>query len=344
MKKVLFISTVSSVIHGALFRALEANGLDVHFIDFRMHPVTKIGHPIHRAVGKFSEPIKEGFYSYANKKTSNFILKEAKRIKPDFILASKAKEISVGVLDQLRKIAPTVNWYPESMNNWESIQRIAHHYDYFFEFDKYVVNLLQNAGHTNVYHLPFCGDLSKSAQWHETTGKYPVTFLGSYSTSFYPMRLEILDKVKDLGLNLWGNNAWADTPLNPYFHGPVEPKMENLKNIYKQSKIVIHADANLTVGSGTGLTMRPFDVTASGALLVAQDDRPEIFSMFEPGKEFVLFHDASDIREKVEYYLKHEEERKKIARAGFERTRRDHTYVDRIKTILDTIKNHAQKI
>jgi len=342
MKKVLFVSTTSSVIHGALYRALQAVGLEVHFMDFRGHPVAEIGHPVHKAVTKLPDKLRTYIEDYADKNISEAILKKAKQLKPDLIFFSKAKNIDIGVLEALRHIAPTVNWYPESMNNWDSIQRIVSHYDYFFEFDKYVVNLLQSAGHKNVYYLPFCGDMSKDDVWHDGPYKYDVTFLGSYNADYYPMRLEILDKVKDLGLNVWGNSAWADTSLKPYFHGPVKPLMENLKKIYRQSKIVIHIDSNLTVGAGTGLTMRPFDVTASGALLVAQDDRPEIFNMFVPEKEFVMFHNSLDIRAKIEYYLQHEDERKKLAKAGFERTRRDHTYVDRVRTILDTIKSHGK--
>lgn len=342
MKKVLLVSTISSVIHGALYNALVELGLEVHFIDFRGHSINEIGHVVHRAVTKLPNPIKSYLYTYADQTTSKGILKKAKEIKPDLILFSKAKNVDIKVLDELRKIAPTANWYPETMNNWDSIQRIVSHYDYFFEFDKYVVNLLKNAGHQNVYYLPFCGEVSKHEAWQETTNKYDVTFLGSYNSEYYPMRLQILEQVKDLGLNVWGNHAWADTALKPYFHGPVKPSLDNLKKIYRESKIVIHMDSNLTVGAGTGLTMRPFDVTASGALLIAQDDRPEIYSMFEPEKEFVLFHDALDIRAKVEYYLKHDEERKKIAKAGFERTRNNHTYVDRVKTILNTIQANAK--
>jgi spore maturation protein CgeB len=341
MKKLLFVSTTSSVMHDPTLRALQAVGFDVHFMDFRDHPVTEIGHPVHRVVGKLPGSIKGYLTEHAHKSISEQILKKAKELKPDYILFCKAKNIDVGVLEQLRTIAPTINWYPETMNNWKSIQDIVGHYDYFFEFDKYVVDLLQTAGHANVYYLPFCGDVSKHAQWHGGPKEYDVSFLGSYA-SYYPARLEILDRVKDLGLHVWGNSAWADTQLKPNFHGPVKSLMANILKIYEQSKIVIHIDSNLTVGEGTGLTMRPFDVTASGAMLIAQDDRPEIFNMFEPGKEFVLFHDASDIREKVEYYLRHDDERVRIAKAGFERVRRDHTYEDRMKAIFDTIAAHGK--
>lgn len=342
MKKVLLISTPESIFHQPVLDALRYLGLDVSFVDFRDSILLEPSRLAHKIVKRLPGFVGKNIVDRAQRAVDHEILERAKKEKPDIILALKAKKISIPTLEALRAIAPTVNWYPDSMNNWESIQRIVSHYDYFFEFDKYVVDLLKNAGHDNVYYLPFCGDLAKDASWKETKPVYDVTFLGSYDPVSYAMRLEILNKIKDLGLNVWGNKAWADTSLKPYFHGPVQPILANVKNIYHQSKIVIHIDSNMSVGGGTGLTMRPFDVTSCGALLIAQDDRPEIFNMFEPGKEFVLFHDALDIRDKVEYYLKHNEERIKIARAGFERTRRDHTYIDRVSKILETVKNHGK--
>mgnify|MGYP001564589852 CR=1 FL=1 len=340
MKKVLLISTVESIFHQPVLDALRYLGYEVAFVDFRGSSVLRTSTLTHKIVERLPGSLKKPIVGHVQRGIDEEILKKAKTLKPDLILSLKAKNISVPTLEELRTIAPTVNWYPDTMNNWESIQRIVGHYDYFFEFDKYVVGLLQTAGHKNVYHLPFCGDISKNEAWKDTSYTHNVTFLGSYTPELYPMRLEILDKIKDLGLNVWGNKAWADTQLKQYYRGPVVPSTANLKKIYRQSKIVIHIDS-LTIHGGTGLAMRPFDVTANGVLLIAQDDKPEIFNMFEPGKEFVLFHDALDIRDKVEYYLKHDEERIKIAKAGFERTRRDHTYVDRVSKILETIKNHG---
>jgi spore maturation protein CgeB len=341
MKKILLISTEESVFHAPVLRALAHLHLEVAFVDFRGSSVLQTSTVAHKLVRRLPKTLRNPIVNRANASIDKLVLTRASEFKPDLILALKAKNLNNATLESLRKIAPTVNWYPDSMNNWESIQRLVSHFDYFFEFDKYVVDLLKNAGHSNVYLLPFCGDIPKDAQWHETTNKYPISFIGSYNSESYPMRLEILDKIKDLGLHIWGNNAWAATHLRDYFHGPIEPNLDNLRNIYRQSKIVVHMDSNLLVGGGTGLTMRPFDATAAGALLVAQDDRPEIYNMFEPGKEFVLFHDSIDIREKVIYYLEHDEERLAIARAGFERTRRDHTYLDRIKSILETVE-HAR--
>ena len=150
----------------------------------------------------------------------------------------------------------------------------------------------------------------------------------------YTQRETILGRVKDLGLNIWGNKAWLGTGLKDYYHG--RPETEEMLEIYRQSKIVVNIDLMVGV-EGTGVNLRPFEVTSCGAMLLNHDDRKDIFNLSEEGKEFISFLGQEDIRRKVEHYLNHEEERLKIAKAGFEKTRDGHTYANRIKTIFDII-------
>jgi spore maturation protein CgeB len=49
---------------------------------------------------------------------------------------------------------------------------------------------------------------------------------------------------------------------------------------------------------------------------------------------------VAELDEKVKYYLENEEERKTIANAGYERSKRDHTYYERSKTLIEIIKNN----
>ena len=51
----------------------------------------------------------------------------------------------------------------------------------------------------------------------------------------------------------------------------------------------------------------------------------------------MCFDDRYDLIEKVRYYLTHEDERAAIARAGYERTMRDHTYARRFSEIFKQI-------
>jgi len=41
--------------------------------------------------------------------------------------------------------------------------------------------------------------------------------------------------------------------------------------------------------------------------------------------------------EQIEYYLSHEKERREVARNGYEKVKKYHTYKNRVETILETM-------
>jgi len=83
--------------------------------------------------------------------------------------------------------------------------------------------------------------------------------------------------------------------------------------------------------------MRMFEATACGSLLITQEV-PYLDELFEIGKEIVVYSTMRELTEKIDYYLEHDKEREKIARAGQRRTLRDHTYKNRVKDIIKIIK------
>jgi spore maturation protein CgeB len=57
--------------------------------------------------------------------------------------------------------------------------------------------------------------------------------------------------------------------------------------------------------------------------------------IFEPDKEAVFYDSVEDAIEKIKYYLEHNEERERIARAGFARVHRDYDGESNLKNFLD---------
>jgi spore maturation protein CgeB len=81
---------------------------------------------------------------------------------------------------------------------------------------------------------------------------------------------------------------------------------------------------------------RNFEVPGCGGFLLT-GMAENLGEYFEIGKEVVCFDDRHDLIEKVRYYLKHEDERAVIAKAGYKRTLREHTYAHRFSEIFDRI-------
>jgi spore maturation protein CgeB len=81
---------------------------------------------------------------------------------------------------------------------------------------------------------------------------------------------------------------------------------------------------------------RNFEVPGCGGFLLT-DPAEAIERYYEPGREVALFGSLSGLIERARHYLAHEEERRAVARAGWERTLREHTYAHRFAAIFSAL-------
>jgi spore maturation protein CgeB len=88
---------------------------------------------------------------------------------------------------------------------------------------------------------------------------------------------------------------------------------------------------------------RLFHAVGGGALAL-NDYFPELEDMFAIGREIVTyrFGDLAEMEDKLSYYLKHDVERERIARAGYERGRKQHTFTARIQQIFEALRRDGQ--
>jgi len=85
--------------------------------------------------------------------------------------------------------------------------------------------------------------------------------------------------------------------------------------------------------------MRLFETTGVGTLLIT-DWKENLHEMFEPGKEVVAYRTPEECAELIQYYLEHNDEREAIARAGQERTLREHTYYRRMQELAASVSKY----
>ena len=81
---------------------------------------------------------------------------------------------------------------------------------------------------------------------------------------------------------------------------------------------------------------RTFEMGLSGTLMLCQHS-PSLERYYQPWKEFVPFADLDDCVEKAEYYLAHESERARIAKAYHDRTRGEHLWQHRFSKLFRDI-------
>lgn len=152
-----------------------------------------------------------------------------------------------------------------------------------------------------------------------------VCFVGTLNAD----RQTILATLTRFNLKIWGDiplGQKLDKCLEKYYCG--QARGEKMVKIFNASKIVLNFQPK---DMTTGGNMRTFEIPGCGSFQLADkaDSR-----WFINNKEIVLFHNSQDLIQKIEYYLNHEKERKKIAENGYVRAHSEHTYKNRFKKIL----------
>lgn len=70
----------------------------------------------------------------------------------------------------------------------------------------------------------------------------------------------------------------------------------------------------------------------------------ELAAEYEEDREIIFYRGREDLHDKIQYYLAHPDEREAIAQAGYNRTAREHTYVERCKKLLQLVEAAKEKV
>lgn len=120
-------------------------------------------------------------------------------------------------------------------------------------------------------------------------------------------------------------------------HRIEEVRSKGYADYYTQMPSVFRtAKINLNISLKTirtGIPLRVLDVLSCGGFLITnyQEELPEYF---EPGVDLVVYNDVRDMVLKVDYYLKHEEEREAIAKNGYSKVRKYFGFEERMRHLL----------
>jgi hypothetical protein len=168
----------------------------------------------------------------------------------------------------------------------------------------------------------------------------PASFVGSFF-DVHSSRTELIDQLcATTTLQIWGlvpGTGFPTPGLEARYQGPAWGV--EMFRVLRRSKIVVNHHGNVAPFANN---MRLYEATGTGALLIT-DWKENMPDMFEPGKEVVCYRSNEECIELVQYYLEHEEERAAIARAGQERTLRDHTYARRIEELIDLLAPYLER-
>jgi len=157
------------------------------------------------------------------------------------------------------------------------------------------------------------------------SGKYKVGIFGPYWT----VKDNVLCAAQKLCLKS-GLRPIADV-INK-FRIVIPPEEEN--QLYSSAKICLNYHEREEDGSQPHyiVNQRTFKIAACGGFQIC-DHVPALRKYFDDD-EVVMVKDKDDWFRKIDYYLSHEEERRRIQKKGSERALKEHTYNNRVEQVL----------
>ncbi|MDR4504161.1 MAG: glycosyltransferase [Candidatus Scalindua sp.] len=233
--------------------------------------------------------------------------------KPDALLF-----IDTGVFFPLTNIS-AVNctkacYMIDSHINFERHLDFVKSFDIVFTAHKPAVEMFNGEGFNHVFWIPPACD--PEIHGRKTGEKlYDIGFVGSLNANFNPERVHLLNELKQR------------------FHVHYERCfLERMAEVFSRSKIVFNKSIM------NGLNMRVFEVLAAGSLLLTDESKESgLTELFEEKRDLVIYRNEEELFELAYHYLRHGEEREKIAEEGRKKVLKEHTYHHRARDIIETL-------
>lgn len=113
---------------------------------------------------------------------------------------------------------------------------------------------------------------------------------------------------------------------NMTLHGPVDPNTV-APYVYKCSKINLNMSLRSII---SGMPLRVFEIMGAGGFLLS-NFQSDFLDYFVPGDDFAFYDSQKDLIDKIDYYLRNDEERRQMAASAHQKIQKSHTYVHRIQ-------------
>lgn len=305
----------------------------------RGHAIQKVQkHGLREALGKIGWVYEWDYQASPNVEVE--MLSILKRFAPDMIL-SQLHSADVVTVRLARKIRQSykkllwVNWngdyWPDSLVSKPMLELLG-----------YInLQLVVNGSVLQTY----SGHGIPAAYWQigyeETIGVLPdvkshdVVFLAN---AYHPLRKELETLLRSLNINvgLYGS-GWE------HADGQCLYDFSTGKALYQNARISL--GDNMYPDAYGFVSNRLFQALAAGGALLLHQHVPglEALTGLKSGVHYIEWTDYTDLKTKLLHYLGHEDERRRIARAGMEYVRKQHSFDARVKELFENLINYADK-
>lgn len=160
---------------------------------------------------------------------------------------------------------------------------------------------------------------------------FATTVLG-FKTAQQQRRRALIELSKRYPVTIYSNSDTSGL-LRVRYGGSLDYWSE-MPKVFASSKI----NLNFTIPNiKSGLPLRIWDVLGCGGFLMT-NYQAEIPYYFKNKEDLVCFESVEELADLAGYYLSHEEERRQIAKSGYEKVRRHHSYEQRIGQMMEIVQ------
>lgn len=211
---------------------------------------------------------------------------------------------------------PVVYWASDTHCGYDYRLERALESDIVFVAQKEAIERFKAAGVPNPIWLPHAFEPQAYPNFNLAAKTYDVCFVGHCTSE---NRIQALDRL------------FKEFPN--FFYG--QRLFEQAAEKFCQSKVCFN------IAMDGDINMRCFEVMGCGGFLLT-DKIPTIQELFVNGMHCVMYDNLDDAMEKARYYIEHDEEREKIAKAGRQHMLAAHTIDHRVDVILNEIKKFKE--
>lgn len=165
-----------------------------------------------------------------------------------------------------------------------------------------------------------------------------ISFVGSLGKA-HSNRIEFLEAItlSNFNLKVWGygiKDVPTESPLKKVFYGPIWGI--DVTKVINGSKINLNMYLDGYDSLSRGINSRTFEIAGCSGFQMAKYT-PLIEEFYHIDKEVVCFNTKEELIDKIRFYLKRDDLRKKIASAAYEKTIKYYTYKNRVKEMIQSL-------
>lgn len=338
--KVLYVNSGPNPVHEPLDRYIDLTfqEMDVTYklFDFAAHisyfdaafDCLQAGQDINYSMG--------ALYRYA----AAPLLQVVSDFEPDLVFTVFGGCLPKSTAKAIRKMgATTAFWAVDDPFRIDGTLEQADAYDYIFTADSAAVDVYRSFGYTNAHHLP----LAAFPRVHRkvAAGQYAsdVCFTGLREDDLSVGFKEVAAELEARGLKVTILEQTCEPAEAARYHAAARLNV----NIHRAADAVSNFDGIGRDIEAVSPNAKTFEIASCGGFQLVDSSRAKLYKYFDVGRDLDIFSSPEELISKVEYYLKDDELREKMARGARERALAEHTVRARMELVLEKTLRHDSR-